>query len=313
MNYLVTGAAGFIGSRIAAMLLGHGHNVTIIDNLSSGFQRNIPAGAEFINADCREPKTWESLGERKFDRILHLAGQSSGEISFDNPVFDLDSNTRATLLLLDWASRVGCKSIVFASTMGVYGDKPDEPTEETATPVPKSFYSATKLFCEHYLRLYAMHKGVSATALRLFTVYGPGQDMDNFRQGMVSIYMGLAMKHGSIHVKGSLDRYRDFVYVDDVARAFISAAEANLNGFNFFNVCTGKKTTVGMLLSDIRGLFANDVPMKVEGTTPGDQFGLYGHNGKIFRGLDWRPQVELKDGLSTMKDWVEKHRSYFNL
>src|SRR3989338_3222376 len=187
-KYLVTGAAGFIGSAVARALLTQGHQVWTIDNLTTGFRENIPAGVHFIEGHCQDRKAIEALGKIKFDAILHLAGQSSGEISFENPVYDLTTNTQSTLMLMDYALKTGCQRFIYASTMSVYGAVADKPIAEHHPTQPLSFYGVGKLASEHYLRIY-QSKGLKPTALRYFNVYGPNQNMNNLKQGMVSIYL----------------------------------------------------------------------------------------------------------------------------
>ena len=138
-KYLVTGGAGFIGSKLAQRLIDKGNHITIIDNLSTGFKENIPKSAKFIEGNCQDSKLYESLDE-KFDAIYHIAGQSSGEISFDDPVYDLQTNTQSTLLLLSYAVRTGCSRFIYASSMSIYGDQPDMAIAEVQPSKPKSFY-----------------------------------------------------------------------------------------------------------------------------------------------------------------------------
>jgi len=179
-NYLVTGAAGFIGSAVARALVDAGNNVVTVDNLSTGNKDNIPDYVTFFEGDCQDKKIIDKLLVYKFDAIFHIAGQSSGEISFDNPVYDLQTNTQSTLLLLQFALKMGCKNFIYASTMSVYGEQPDGQVAESAILMPKSFYGIGKLASENYLRIYGQY-GIKTTALRLFNVYGPGQNMGNLR------------------------------------------------------------------------------------------------------------------------------------
>jgi UDP-glucose 4-epimerase len=158
---------------------------------------------------------------------------------------------------------------------------------------------------EHYLRLYQQY-GINSYALRLFTIYGPGQNMDNLRQGMVSIFMAQAYSDKHIVIKGSLNRYRDFVYIDDVVSAFNMAFESTLEGFNYFNVSTGIKTTVGQLIENIVNLFPQEVTQKIEGKTDGDIPGIHGKNDKLKTLIGWNPGTELKDGLFKMYNWLAK-------
>lgn len=302
MNYLVTGAAGFIGAAIAEKLIEEGHSCTTIDNLFTGKKEHIPAKCKFIMGDTSDIKVIEQLGNEHFDAIIHIAGQSSGEVSFDNPVYDLHTNTQSTILLLDYAKRTGCKKFIYASSMSVYGDhNPPVCTEETVT-VPKRFYAVGKLASENYMRIYSEF-GIACTALRFFNVYGVGQNMDNLRQGMASIFLAMAIKDGYINVKGSKDRFRDFVYIDDVVCAVIKALERE-EGYQVYNVATGKKTTVEKVVNKISNSLSNTIHVEYSGGTPGDQFGIYGDYSKIEQELDWRPEVEFDEGMDRMIKWA---------
>lgn len=304
-TYLVTGAAGFIGSSVASKFLKEGHKVVTIDNLSTGHVSAIPIGTEFYEGDCQDPELIESLTKFKFDAIFHIAGQSSGEVSFDDPVYDLQTNTQSTLLLLKLAIKTGCENFIYASTMSVYGDQPDVAVSEVSSTNPKSFYGVGKLASEQYLRIYQNY-GVKCSALRLFNVYGPGQNMDNLKQGMVSIFMAQAINDNHIHVKGSADRYRDFVFIDDVVAAFLKAMDRESDDFSIINVCTGVKTTVGDVVESIRSEIPYEVSVNYEGGTPGDQFGITGNNILAKSSIDWSPSIGFKSGIKTMISWALK-------
>ena len=189
-NYLVTGAGGFIGSNVAQRLLNLGHQVVTIDNLSTGYESCIPKQCLFIKGDISDTESIEQLDNKKFDAILHIAGQSSGEISFEDPVYDINSNAVSTLRLLDYAVKTNCQRFIYASTMSVYGQKNHkEQFSEQDSVRPKSFYAVGKLASEHYLRIYKEQYGIDYTALRYFNVYGAGQNLNNLKQGMISIYL----------------------------------------------------------------------------------------------------------------------------
>ena len=218
-NILVTGAAGFIGSCVANNLIKEGFKIYTIDNLSTGFRENIHPDINFINGNVQDYKTILKLSKVNFYSIIHIAGQSSGEISFDDPEYDLQTNTQSTLNLLRFARNNGCQKFIYASTMSVYGEQPDEPISENSNTEPKSFYAVGKLASENYMKIYSEF-GISCTSLRLFNVYGPGQNMDNLRQGMISIYLSQALRTKKIIVKGDKNRFRDMIYIDDVVSAF---------------------------------------------------------------------------------------------
>lgn len=306
MNYLITGAAGFIGAAIAEKLIADGHTCITIDNLSTGLRSHIPSQCEFVYGDVSDPIVIAGIKEKyqRFEAIIHMAGQSSGEISFDNPVYDLQTNTQSTLLLLKLAQEIGCKKVVYASSMSTYGDhNPPLCTEETET-VPKSFYAVGKLASENYLRIYSSF-GIACTALRFFNVYGVGQNMKNLRQGMASIFLAQAISNHHIHVKGSKERFRDFVYIDDVVEA-VTASLARDSGYEVFNVCTKRATTVETVVETIRKAMPYSVSVEYSGGTPGDQFGIYGDNVKIKKELGWEPTFDFETGMSKMIDWAMK-------
>ena len=305
-NYLVTGAAGFIGSWVARALLERGDKVTVIDNLSTGFKENIPAQADFFLSDCQDPKVYKKISGRRFDAILHIAGQSSGEISFDNPVYDLRSNTESTLHLLKFALQTGCKRFIYASTMSVYGlPNQDTPVAEDAQLKPLSFYGVGKIASEHYLRIYEKF-GIQPTSLRLFNVYGPGQNLSNLRQGMISIYLAQMIQNQRIVVKGSLERFRDFVYISDVVSAFLLTLDNPQTCGGIFNIATGRKTTVKELLGFLLDAHGKRVPIETAEGTPGDTFGIYADISRFKNLTGFGPAVSLEKGLKLMLSWAKE-------
>jgi len=306
-NILVTGGAGFIGSCLASRLIDEGYNVVVVDNLSTGFESNIPKQAEFLKLDISKEDFTNKLPRIRFDYIFHLAAQSSGEISFEDPSYDVKTNVMGTLLLLNWAIEKRVKRFVYTSSMSIYGDNQDLPVKETASPRPLSFYGVGKLASEKHIDIF-IKKGLPVTSLRLFNVYGPGQNMENLKQGMVSIYMAYIAKGEPILVKGSRDRFRDFIYIDDVVDAFIRTAFSEKAANKIFNVGTGKQTFVWQLLDEIIKAFGykvGDYPIKFEGNTPGDQIGIYADISEIKRCLSWEPKVRLPDGIIRMVEWIK--------
>ena len=302
-RFLVTGVAGFIGAALAKRLISDGHQVIGVDNLSTGYEDNIPEGTVFFEGDCQAPDLTGRLPKEKFNAIFHVAGQSSGEVSFDNPAYDLATNTASTLNLLQLALSNGCKRFIFAGTMSVYGDKPDRPINEDEELKPLSFYGVGKLASEHYLRLYEQY-GIRSTTLRLFNVYGPGQNMKNLRQGMVSIFLAQMLDKRKIHVKGGLDRFRDFVYIDDVLDAFLACLDHPQSSGQAINIGTGIRTTVEALLQKLVFLYAKDVEIISEGHTPGDMFGIYADIEKARNLIGYDPKYSLDSGLKKMLLWA---------
>jgi len=305
-NYLVTGAAGFIGSKLAERLLSNGHSVTTIDNLSTGYLSNIPKGVRFLEGNCQDQTLLDQLSGEKFETIFHIAGQSSGEISFDDPVYDLQTNGQSTLQLLELCRKTGCKKLIYASSMSVYGKVEDKPIDETQTTNPESFYGVGKLTSEHYLRIYKQF-GIATASLRLFNTYGPGQNLENLRQGMVSIFLAQALNDRSIHVKGASDRFRDFVYIDDIVNSFLYTEEnIKPNTFSVWNVSTETRTTVKELVEMIKKKVGGEIKVKYEGNTQGDQFGIYGDFRLFQEQTGWEPKYTLEKGMEIMVNWAKE-------
>lgn len=303
-SYLVTGAAGFIGAAIAQRLLKDGHEVWTIDNLSTGYKENIPQGCHFIQGDCQDSAVIAQLEKKRFDAILHIAGQSSGEISFDDPAYDLRTNTESTLRLIKYALAHGCERFIYASSMSVYGHAAEEPIAEDHPTKPLSFYGVGKLASEQYLRIYAS-KGLKTTALRYFNVYGPHQNMQNLRQGMVSIFLAQLIKQDKVFVKGALDRYRDIIYIDDIVDNTIKVIDHPAAVGQVFNFGTGVKTTVGQLLELMMELSGIKKEVVIAPGTPGDQKGIYADIGKARDAVGFEYQWSLEKGLGVMVEWAK--------
>lgn len=302
---LITGAAGFIGSKVAQKFIELGNETITIDNLSTGKKENIPKETILLQGSCGDPDVIKQLESYTLEGIIHIAGQSSGEVSFENPAYDLESNTMSTVLLLDFARRKGIKRFVFASTMSVYGDATTLPVTENSALNPKSFYACGKLASESYLNIYSKNN-IECIGLRLFNVYGPGQNLDNLQQGMLSIFLAQALKSSSIVVKGSSNRFRDFVYIDDVVEAFRLLYFSTYSGFKLYNICSGKPTKVIDLVNNILEKLEIDIPVIYEGNTPGDQFGIYGSSKALFRDHGWEPTISFDKGLEETVKWAKK-------
>lgn len=299
---VITGVAGFIGSHVAKKFLSEGYHVIGIDDLSSGKISNISKDIEFVNADLSEKKTLDLIPP-KSELILHLAGQSSGEISFDDPIADLEKNTTSTLNLISYGIKNKSERLVLASSMSVYGAVEDAPIDEAHSCAPLSCYGVGKYAAESYLRVY--QKELPSVALRMFNVYGPGQDMANLRQGMVSVFLAQAIKNKNIIVKGSRDRFRDFVYIDDIVEAWFSASHSISALGEVINIGTGVKTTVGNVLD----LICDYVPgshYSIAAGTPGDQSGIYANNGKMKQCLHLENLVSFDVGLRKFAEWAKE-------
>lgn len=303
---LVTGAAGFIGSAVTKKLLELGNKVVTVDNLSTGKRECIPDGCEFIKGNDYDITVINELEKYKFHSIIHLAGQSSGEISFEDPVYDLQTNTQSTIMLLDLALRTGCKDFIYASSMSVYGDHTPPLVNENSEAKPKSFYAIGKLSSEHYMRIYSTY-GIKTTALRFFNVFGEGQNLNNLKQGMASIFLAQALINKHILIKGSKDRFRDFIHVNDVIESVLLSIERS-NGqlFEAYNVCNQQKITVERIVETIKLNLPFHITTEYGEGTPGDQKGIVGDNSKIYKDLGWKGKINFDEGMKGMISWAKQ-------
>ena len=292
-NYkiLVTGVAGFIGSKVCKELQRNKFSIIGIDDLSSGKKKNIPKNITFFKFDLSNYQNYEKLPKCKY--ILHLAGQSSGDISFDNPVADLKKNTQSTLNLIKFGIKSKTKKIIYASSMSVYGDLKKNKYDENLELKPKSCYGISKLASENYLKIFS--KKINYINFRMFNVYGPGQDLNNLRQGMVSIYLAQALKNKKIIVKGSLNRIRDFIYIDDVVKIWVKSLNDNIYN-QTINLSSGEPTSVKKLLSEIRLLIPGTKIIKAT-STRGDQYRAVGNSKKLNKTFKHK-FTPLRTGLS---------------
>ena len=303
-RYLVTGGAGFIGSAIAKKLINDNNDVWTIDNLTTGFVNNLPNEINFIEGNCQDDKSIKKLMNTKFDAIIHFAGQSSGEISFDDPVYDLRTNCESTLKLIQYGLSTGCNRFIYASSMSVYGDVPDNPISETNPCSPLSFYGVGKLASEHYLRIYQT-KGLQPTSLRIFNVYGPGQNLSNLRQGMVSIYLAQMLEDHQIIVKGSSNRFRDFIYIDDVVQLTMLIMSSEISIGKVYNIGTGVKTTVQDVLDKLIKIYGKEIKVQFTDPTPGDQLGIIADIQLSKEELKISRLTKFDSGLKQMMIWAE--------
>lgn len=298
---LVTGVAGFIGSRIAGALVGRGHRVFGVDNLSDGNLDAVPNDCEFEILDLADTEALATL-PRSCDAVLHLAGQASGEKSFHHPHVDLDSNIRTTINLLDYSRAVGVRKFLYASTMGVYGDCPSVVAKETSAIRPLSPYGISKLAAEQHVRINRRY--FDCTSLRMFNVYGPGQRLGEERQGMLRIYVGQAMSRKKIVVKGSLTRVRDFIHIRDIEDVWVRALETTRELPESLNAGTGTATSVSKVLEILVGLLPGTA-VEVRENTPGDQSGIVADTSQLFRALGDFQFVDLESGLREYVDWAK--------
>jgi UDP-glucose 4-epimerase len=311
---LVTGGAGFIGSHVADAFLAAGDEVTVIDNLSRGRPQNVPRAAEFRQLDVGSEEARALVAGGDFDVISHHAAQVDVRVSVSDPVFDAEENLLALLSLLEGARAGGTRRIVFASSGGVvYGER-RPPHVETTAKLPVSPYGVSKLAAEFYLACYSQLYGLEAVALRYSNVYGPRQDPHG-EAGVVAIF-GNRLRGGKpLTIYGDGRQTRDYVFVGDVARANVLAAEAALPPLDgtvdarAFNIGTGVETSVTALAQALMGASGVEVRVEHAPARGGELLTNSLDAGKAARALAWKPQVSLAEGLRATYDWIARESS----
>lgn len=301
MRFLVTGVGGFIASHIAKRLIDEGHTVIGVDDFSGGKLENVPQGVDLITHDLADPGVAKLL-PRDINAILHLAGQSSGEISFDNPLSDLNKNVASTLNLIAHGIEAGVQRLVYASSMSVYGNITESLATEDGQCRPLSCYGNGKLAAERYLKIYEQQ--LPYVSYRMFNVYGPGQDLSNLRQGMISIYVAQALEKNAIDIKGSLTRFRDFIYIDDVVEAWVQSAVSDKTDGSILNLGTGQRTTIQELMEIFCHIFPG-MSYRTIGGTPGDQTGIVADTYNLGRLTGIENFVPLEEGLARFIEWAK--------
>ena len=299
-HILVTGGAGFIGSALVRRLLIEGYVVTVIDDCSNGRKENVPKEATFIKANLLEEKIYQEISNISFDAVFHLAAQSSGALSFKDPMADMKSHLYITFSLLQLSLKKKVSRFMFPSSTTVYGDTENLPVDEGCLQNPKTYYATGKLACEKYVSFF-FGQGLPTTVFRLPNVYGPGQNLQNKNQGMVSIYFSYLKEDQPIIVKGSKDRFRDFIYIDDVVEGWMRAFELSDSIGETYNMASGNKSTVEQVLYELKNACGRpNYPVEFSNGTPGDQQGITINISKIQKEIGFRPKINLREGLKKM-------------
>jgi UDP-glucose 4-epimerase len=276
MRVLVTGGAGFIGSHIVDRLLSLGHEVAVLDNLSTGKRENVPAAAKLYVCDLREREAVQRvLAEARPEAVTHQAAQASVAVSVREPKLDAEVNVIGGINLADACLAVGVKRFVFASTGGaIYGEvPPGQRAKEDTVPVPVSPYAIHKLCFEQLLGVYERYHGLSVSVLRYANVYGPRQDPHG-EAGVVAIFFQLIRDGKTLLVNarktpGDDGCVRDYVYVDDVARMNVLALEGKIQE-RVVNVGTGEPTATRDLALAMLRIAGREVPLEGRPLRPGD-------------------------------------------
>ncbi len=295
MKVMVTGGAGFIGSHIVNAYINAGHDVVIIDDLSSGEMRFVNPKARFYELNIHSPDVKIILEKEKISAINHHAAQISVSESVSDPLFDANSNIIGTLQLLQNAVSLKIDKFIFASTGGaMYGEQKSFPASEDHPCQPLSPYAISKLCAETYINYFGMEHGLNTTVLRYGNVYGPHQNPHG-EAGVVAIFCQRLMEGLQPVIYGDGEQTRDFISVRDVTKANIIALGSKCKGI--FNVGTGKETSVNFLTKKLLKVSGVTTTAKYSPPKKGEQRRSSIDSEKLRKNFDWKPCISLEEGL----------------
>lgn len=297
MKVVVTGGAGFIGSHIVERWVDEGAEVHIIDNLRSGFRKNIEEFSSiYFHEGSITDKELVFNVLRETDYVHHLAAMVSVPESVENPSECVDININGLLNILSASNKYGIKKVVFSSSAAVYGDLPGLPKKIDSPVFPKSPYGITKLDGEFYLNMFSEQYGLRTVSLRYFNVFGSKQNPLSQYAAAVPIFIERALKNVPIVIYGDGDQTRDFIYVKDVVEAnFIAATNKNVNGL--FNIAFGEKITINDLAKKIISLTSSKSEIIYEKERKGDIKHSFAAIKETEEHLGFFPKHSLEEGL----------------
>lgn len=301
MKTLVTGGAGFIGSHIVDALVGAGHDVCVVDNLSRGRRALVNPAAEFVQVDITDSGFADVVSEVRPEVVFHQAAQTDVRRSVADPLEDSDVNVLGTVNVLHACAEHGTRRVVFASSGGaIYGDANEIPTPESYPPRPASPYGTSKLCAEAYGGTYARMRGLEFAALRYANVYGPRQDPHG-EAGVVAIFAMRLLRGEQATINGDGTQTRDYVFVNDVVSANLRAATAESPGA--FNIGTGVETDVNGIFERVRAITGGAGDALHGPAKKGEQQRSCLAVERARTALDWEPRTNLDEGLRRTVDF----------
>ena len=314
-NYLVTGAAGFIGARTAEFLIKDGHTVAGIDNMNDAYDprmkeyrlrkmRAMP-GFTFQKMDISDKSIIDQFKDEKFDGIINLAARAGVRYSVENPWIFVESNTIGTLNMLEICRQTGTKKFIVASTSSIYGADPPYPTPESASSSePLQPYAASKKGAEAMCHAYHHLYDIDVSVVRYFTVYGPAgrPDLALFR------FVQWISEGRPVSVNGNGEQSRGFTYLDDIARGTILALKPV--GYEVINLGGHEVITINNLIKLIEEIVGKKADVEYGPPNPADMFTNWADVSKAGELLGWEPQFNLRDGVTRLVEWYNAEREW---
>ncbi len=306
MRVLVTGGAGFIGSNVVDRLIALGHEVAVLDDLSSGFREFVHPAAQFHHGDITDPAAVEGcFAAFRPELVDHHAAQIDVRRSVSDPVFDASVNILGGLRLLEACSRHGVRKFVYASTGGaLYGEGRSLPATEDHAVNPEAPYGASKHALEHYLYLWKLLHGLDTTVLRYPNVFGPRQNPHG-EAGVNAIFIGLMLHGQRPRIFGTGEQLRDYLYVDDVVDANVIALERGSG--EIVNLGTGVGTSVNTIVRELNTILGTAIEPIYEAPRPGEVQRIYLDAARAKQRLGWTPRTPFREGLRRTVEWSRAH------
>jgi UDP-glucose 4-epimerase len=323
MNVLVTGGAGYIGGTVATILMQSGHHVTVLDNLCHSKRNELPAGADFVQADIADrPRVESLLRDLKPDGVMHFAALIEAGDSMKKPEVYFRNNTASTLSLLESMLATGTHNLVFSSTAAVYGEPKSTPIPETAALEPTNAYGESKLLVEHMLRWFHRIHGLRYASLRYFNVAGalPGRgEAHEPETHIIPLILDVALgRREKIFIFG--DDYdtpdgtciRDYVHVEDLAAAHILALNAlQTQSRMIYNLGNGSSFSVKQVIEAARRVTGHPIPVEIRPRRDGDPARLVASSEQAKLHLDWQPKhTQLDDILASAWAWQQQRYNH---
>jgi UDP-glucose 4-epimerase len=301
---LVTGGAGFIGSHIVDAFVNAGHDVVVVDDLSTGKRGNVNAKAAFYQVDIRRREALDEVFAAERPQVIcHQAALANVRASLEDPITYAAVNVLGSITLLEMARKYACQRFLYASTGGAaYGEPESLPVTESHPVNPLDPYGSSKHAVEHYLFLYRHNYGLPYVILRYPNVYGPRQDPLG-EAGVIAIFTGLLLQGKQPTINGSGKQERDFVYVGDIARANLLALEC---GQGIYNIGSGIPTDVNTIFAELKAATGYPGEAKYGAAKQGEVLRIYLDASRAKAELGWTPQVSLKEGLMRTVEFFRK-------
>ena len=303
-RYLVTGGAGFIGSRLSRAIVERGGEVRVFDSFLTGREENLAdlPDVEVVRGDVRDLDGLRRA-MKGVDRVLHQAAVPSVARSLKDPILSNEANVQGTLNVLIAARDASVPRVVFASSSSVYGDTPTLPKVETMLPSPLSPYAVTKLTGEHYLKVFHHLYGLETVALRYFNVFGPRQDPTSDYAAVIPLFVSLMSQGRAPTINGDGTQSRDFTYVDNVVQANLLACEAPGVGGEVFNVACGRRYTLLDLVAALNAILGTNLEPTFGPRRAGDVMHSLADIEKARRMLGYEASTSFEEGLERTAAW----------